>query len=77
MDKRQKELLQPFAYIFHFWDTLIERYTDEELAALQAACEAATVSNCWYCTFDVAKTFLPRLHDEIGRRATIKRALPS
>lgn len=62
MTKDQKALLEPFGEQFHKWASTIDKLT--EFAALEAACAAASPTNCPWPIFNAARALQAIIHAE-------------
>lgn len=70
MTREQKNLLEPLARIYWSIEQAADAMDDAQLIELEKACAAASMTNCWSCTFRVSGILLPIIR---GRRLHLKR----
>lgn len=66
--EEQQKLLEPYGKIFADLRQTIRRAPDDNLKALLRACYAASVTNCWCCSFDAAQWLQREIRRELGHR---------
>jgi hypothetical protein len=77
MTLEQKQLLEPFGKMFADMDFMVRAMSDETLKQALAACYAASVTNCWCCTFAAAQYLQREIRTEIHQRKQRVAALVS
>lgn len=68
MTLEQKRLLEPFGNIFADMDAQVRAMSDDVLQQALDACNAASWTNCWCCTFAAAQYLQKEIRTEIYQR---------
>jgi hypothetical protein len=58
MRPEQKKLLEPFGNMLHNWQIQLAEMTAQEFDDMEAACEAASPTDCWARTYEAAQILL-------------------